>query len=101
MAFADLSGPAMASAIMRNDAIPALKEEQHLPIPIVGRKRPAMAEHDWLALAPVFVKNLDAVFCLNHAHLITIPGFFSKLTMSVTLRMRCGGLPFLDRLAVL
>src|SRR5262249_38635078 len=77
MAFADLSGSAMASAIMRNDAIPALEEEQHLSIPIVGRKRPAMAEHDWLALAPVFVKDFYAFFCFNHPFFTpTFRGFF-------------------------
>jgi hypothetical protein len=45
----------MASAVMRYDAIPVLEEEQHLRVPVIGRQRPAMAEHDGLTFAPVLV----------------------------------------------
>ena len=39
VAVADLAGPAMAAAVMGNDAIALIEEEQHLCIPIVGRQR--------------------------------------------------------------
>jgi hypothetical protein len=45
-----LSRPAMASAVMRYDAIAMVEEEQHLRIPVVGRQWPAMTEHDRLTL---------------------------------------------------
>src|SRR5262245_679275 len=68
MAFVDLTGPAMSSTIMGDDAISVPEEEQHLGVPIVGRKRPAMAEHDGLAFAPVLVKDVDAVLGPNDTH---------------------------------
>jgi hypothetical protein len=39
-----------------------LDEEQHLGVPVVGAERPAMMEDNWLAVAPVLVKNFHAVF---------------------------------------
>src|SRR3982074_138429 len=65
---AHLSGPAMASAVMRYYAIAVLEEEQHLRVPVIGRQRPAMAEHNGLTFAPVLVVDLNAVFCCNRAH---------------------------------
>ena len=38
-----LSGPAMTAAIMSDDAIAFLQEEQHLGVPVIGRQRPAVA----------------------------------------------------------
>ena len=46
----------MSPPIMRYDAITLTKEEQHLRVPVIARKRPAMAEHDWLARTPIIVK---------------------------------------------
>ena len=65
---AHLSGPAMAPAVMSYDAIAVLEEEQHLRVPVIGRQRPAMAEHDWLTFAPVLVENLNAVFGRDRGH---------------------------------
>src|ERR1700738_4626964 len=62
---AHLSGPAMASAVMRYDAIAVLEEEQHLRVPVIGRQRPAMAEHNGLTFAPVLVVDLRPVFGCN------------------------------------
>jgi hypothetical protein len=62
MTLARLAGPAMATAVMRDHAIAMTEEEQHLCIPVVGRQRPAMAEHNGLTFAPVLVENLNAVF---------------------------------------
>jgi hypothetical protein len=47
---------------MGNHAIAAVKEKQHLRVPVVGRQRPAVAEDDGLTFASVFVKNFDAIF---------------------------------------
>src|SRR5437016_14448853 len=62
MAAAGLGGAAMAAPVMGYDAIAVLEEEQHLRIPIIGRQRPAVAEHDGLTFAPVLVEDLNAVF---------------------------------------
>src|SRR4029077_3155538 len=63
-----LGGAAMAAPIVRDDAIAVLEEEQHVRVPIIGRQRPAMAEHEGLPLAPVLVEDLDAVFRGDRAH---------------------------------
>src|SRR5258708_5013683 len=62
MATADLGGAAMPAPVVGYDAIAVLEEEQHLRVPIIGRQRPAVAEHDGLTLAPVLVEDLNAVF---------------------------------------
>src|SRR5208337_2080038 len=64
----DLAGPAVAAAIMGDNAIAVLHEEQHLRVPIVGRQWPAVAKYDRLTVAPVLVEDLDPVFGGNHAH---------------------------------
>src|SRR5271169_2677433 len=61
MAVAGLGGSAVAAAVMGDDAIAMIEEEQHLRVPVIGRQRPAMAEHDRLTFAPVLVEDLNAV----------------------------------------
>src|SRR6185295_7877923 len=68
MAAAGLGGAAMAAPVMGYDAIAVLEEEQHLRVPVICRQRPAMAEHDGLTLAPVFVEDLNAVFGRDGGH---------------------------------
>src|SRR5207237_8084332 len=68
VATADLGGASMATPVVGDDAIAALEEEQHLRVPIIGRQRPAMAEHDGLTFAPVFVEDLNAVFGGDRVH---------------------------------
>ena len=68
MAVARLGGPAMAAAVMGNDPKTVIGEEDHLGVPVVGRQRPAMAEHDGLPFAPVLVEYLDAIFGRNRTH---------------------------------
>jgi hypothetical protein len=63
-----LCGPAMTSAVMSYDAKAVLEEKNHLRVPVIGRQRPAMAEHDGLTFAPVLVKDLNAVFGRNRTH---------------------------------
>ena len=68
VAVADLRGAAMAAAVMGDDAIAVIEEEQHLRVPVIGRQRPAMAEHDGLTFAPVLVEDLNAVLGCDRAH---------------------------------
>ena len=68
VAVADLAGAAVAAAVMGDDAKAVVEEEQHLRVPVVGRQRPAVAEHDRLARAPVLVEDLDAVLGGDGGH---------------------------------
>src|SRR5438309_6468616 len=68
MAAAGLGGAAMAAPVMGYDAIAVLEEEQHLRVPIIGRQRPAVAEHDGLTFVPVLVEDLNAVFGGDRVH---------------------------------
>jgi hypothetical protein len=58
----------MAAAIVGDDAIATLKEEQHLVVPIVCAERPAMVEHDRLPLAPILVEDFGTIFRRDHVH---------------------------------
>jgi hypothetical protein len=62
----------MAATVDADHAIAMVDEEKHLGIPVVGAERPAMMEDNRLALAPVFVKNFDAVLRFDKAH-VTLP----------------------------
>ena len=68
MAIADLGGPAVAAAVMGDDAEALVEEEEHLGVPIIRRERPAMAEDDGLALAPVLVEDVDAILGGDNGH---------------------------------
>src|SRR5438270_9868170 len=59
MAAAGLGGPAVTSSIMSNDAIAVIQKEQHLRVPVIARKRPAVAEDDGLSFAPIFIIDVD------------------------------------------
>src|SRR5215211_8687536 len=67
MAIAGLAGSAVAAPVMGDDAIAVFEEEEHLCVPIVRGKRPAMAKHYGLTLTPVFVIDVDvsSVFFSN------------------------------------
>src|SRR5215469_10643391 len=80
MAVGYLAGTAVAAAIVCNHAIAATQEEQHLIVPVVGGERPAMAEHDGLTLAPVFVKNFNAVPRFDKAH-VSLPDISAKMNV--------------------
>src|SRR5690242_4743823 len=68
MAVGGLSGAAVSTAIMGDNSIAMMQEEQHLVIPVVGTERPTMAENYRLSIAPVLVVNLDTVFRRNRGH---------------------------------
>src|SRR4029077_12949361 len=72
MPVANLRRPAVASPVMRYDAIALAQEEQHLRVPVIGRKRPAMAEHNRLTRTPILVEDLDAVFSSDYGHALTL-----------------------------
>ncbi len=57
-----LAGAAVAAAIMRDAAVAARGQEEHLVVPGVRAQGPAVAEDDGLARAPVLEVNLCAVF---------------------------------------
>ena len=63
MAVTGLGGTAMAAPVVGYDAIAMLEEVQHLLVPVIGRQRPAVTEHDRLTCAPVLVVDLDV--CWN------------------------------------
>src|SRR5450631_1866263 len=86
VAVADLAGPAVAAAVMSNDAIAVIEKEQHLRIPIVGRQRPTMAEDDGLTFAPVLIVDLYPVAGCNCTHVI--PSLLLLLPLS-TKSARC------------
>ena len=63
-----LTRSTVSAAIMRDAAITALRQKEHLVFEGVGTQRPAVAEDHRLPLAPVFVVNLRSVFCRNRTH---------------------------------
>src|SRR5258708_34934789 len=63
-----LARPSVAAAVMRNAAIAARCEKEHLVFERIRGERPAMAENYRLPCAPVVVVNLRAVFGRDRAH---------------------------------
>src|ERR1700733_2472530 len=72
MAVASLGRAPVAAPVMRDHTIALIEEEQHLRIPIVCRKWPAVTKHNWLALAPILVINLRPIFYRDHVHRILL-----------------------------
>jgi hypothetical protein len=68
MAAPDLTRAAVAAPVMCDDAEAVTLEEKHLCIPVIGRKRLAMAEDNRLTRAPVLVVDLCAVLGGDRAH---------------------------------
>ena len=63
----------MPAPVVGDDAVAVLQEEQHLGVPVVGRQRPAVAEDDRLARAPVLVEDLCPVGRGDRAHVLLPP----------------------------
>src|SRR5437773_10175833 len=65
VAVAGLCRATMSAPISCNDAETFADEKKHLRVPVVGRQRPTVTEHDGLSFAPVFVIDVDvsSVFC--------------------------------------
>src|ERR1700752_1019943 len=68
VAVGGLGRATMATAVMGDNAIAMIEEEQQLRVPIIGRQWPAVAEHDRLARTPVLVEDFRAVLGGNSAH---------------------------------
>src|ERR1700758_997684 len=68
VAVGDLRRATVATAVMGNNAIAMAQKEQQLRVPIIGRQRPAVAEHDRLAQTPVLVEDLSAILGGNGGH---------------------------------
>jgi hypothetical protein len=58
---AGLRRASVPPTVMGDDAVAVLQEEQHLGIPVISRERPAVAEDDRLARAPVLEEDLRAI----------------------------------------
>jgi hypothetical protein len=63
-----LGGAAVSTPVGSNDPVAMVEEEQHLGVPVVSRKGPAVAEHDGLPRPPVLVEDLDAIGTGDRAH---------------------------------
>src|SRR5690349_21512012 len=68
LAVRHLARASVAAAVDSHNAVPVLDEEQHLGIPVIGAKRPAMMEDDRLTPAPVLVEDLSAILGRDRAH---------------------------------
>src|SRR5207249_10845739 len=97
MAVTGLGRPAVASSVMGDYAIAVFEEEQHLRVPVIGRKRPAVAEDDGLSFAPIFIIDVDVssvffsdsyVWHYNFAFLLAV---YSCLPRSISdKKTKCG-----------
>src|SRR5690242_6328758 len=58
----------MASSIMGDTAITALRQKEHLVLEGVGAQRPAVTEDNRLSLAPVLVIDLRSIFGRDRTH---------------------------------
>jgi hypothetical protein len=63
-----LTGTPAAAAVVGDGAIALGGDEEQLFVPHVGGQRPAVAEDDWLAGAPVLVKDFRTVGSGDGAH---------------------------------
>src|SRR5262249_60087145 len=79
VAVRNLARASMAATVDTDHAIAMVDEEQHLGIPVVGAERPAMMEDNRLAVAPVLVKNLDAILGRDCTHGFASFGPFVKV----------------------
>src|SRR4030081_422225 len=68
MAVAGLGGSPVAAPVMGDHAIAVLEEEQHLCVPVIGRQRPTVAEHNGLTVSPVLVEDFRAIRGSDRTH---------------------------------
>jgi hypothetical protein len=68
----------VTATVMRNDPVTLPHEEQQLVVPVVGRQRPSVTEHDWLSRTPVLVENLRTVVAGDRWHFIPLSDAFSR-----------------------
>src|SRR5437764_12431303 len=63
-----LARSAMASPVVGNATVSLGRQEKHLVIPCVRRKRPAMTEHDRPAGTPILEVDRGTVLGLKNVH---------------------------------
>jgi hypothetical protein len=73
VAVGGLSRATVPTAIVGDNPIAMMQEEQHLVIPVVRAERPTMAENYRLAFTPVLVVNLYTVFGRDSGHESLLP----------------------------
>src|ERR1700688_510127 len=84
-----LVGATVPSPVMRDDSVALLAEEQHLSVPSICVERPPVTEHYGLALSPVLVINLCAIFSVDSRHgFLSFSLFFLLKTPDQTVRPR-------------
>src|SRR5258708_7070533 len=74
---AGLARSSVTSPVMGDDSIAVIQEEHHLGVPVICTQWPAVAEDNWLSLAPVLVIDLCSVFCCDRRH--TSSSYFSLI----------------------
>src|SRR5579862_6372131 len=84
----DLRRASVPTSVMGDDAIPLVQKEHHLVIPVIRRKRPAMAEHDRLPRSPVLVKDLNAVLGGNSRHTDSFASWINTCQLDHTRLLR-------------
>jgi hypothetical protein len=72
---AGLGRATVTPAVRRDHAVAVLKEEQHLGVPVIGRQRPAVTEHDRLPVAPVLEEDLRPVTRRDRSHACYLRSF--------------------------
>src|ERR1700761_8066411 len=78
VAIGGLGGASVATAVMGDHAIAVMQKEKHLRVPVIGRKRPAMAKHNRLTFTPVLVVDRDAILCRDRIHLLLLAVAFAS-----------------------
>jgi hypothetical protein len=73
VAVGGLGRATMATPVMRDNAVAMMQEEQHLRVPVIGRQRPAVAEHDRLARTPILIEDFSAVYGGDRIHGVRSP----------------------------
>src|SRR6185312_4807960 len=65
-----LSGAAVAAAVVRDDPEPAVHEEQHLRVPVIGAERPAVVKNDRLRVlrTPILEEEGYSIARLDRIH---------------------------------
>jgi hypothetical protein len=61
----------MTPTVMGNHPKSLLEEEHHLGVPIVGRERPSVMEHQRLAATPILEVDLGPIVRRDEAHVLT------------------------------
>src|SRR5208282_4379662 len=82
-----LAGSAVAAAVVRDAAVAALRQKQHLVFEGIRAEWPAMAEDYGLSLAPVLVVDLSSVFGCDGGHKMLSSSDFSSRDFAKVLQL--------------